>query len=233
MAIVSEQQVVESTDHFGGDQIIVATLPGAATIGNAVVVITFPEVTGRTVTNLTGAAASFTLLETNFASAHAAIATATTAAQTITLDEETDFSADVAFVNELSGIADPLDESGTSTTVTNGTNVTDHDLGTITPDGTDTVYYAAIVFSGSPGTVSNGTGTDLADWTEINVIEPNLKLYRRIVNGSSAAVTFRVTSSSARRSNGLFFALNGAAAGGGGQAHPLSGKFGLFLAGKL
>jgi hypothetical protein len=238
MAIASVQQIVETTDDFS-DGTMVATLPGAVTVGNAVVVITLPEQSGRTVTGISGAAASFTAIESMNTNppntsqiGRAAIATATTAAQTVTLDDTTDFGDDIVFANELSGCASPLDESGTSLTIHNATNVTDHNFGTITPDGTDTVYFVAIGFGDDPETISNGTGTDLADWTSVTSGLANIKIYRRIVNGSSAGVTFRITSSVSCQSNGIFFALNGAAAAGG-NANLLAGKFGLLLAGKL
>jgi hypothetical protein len=212
--IAHVQQVLESTDDFG-DQIMVATLPGAVTVGNGVVVVTIPEVGGISVTSITGAAASFTLLEgPQAAIGHAAIATATTAAQTVNVDDTTDFNGDVVFVHEASGVASPLDESGTSLQLNNGTNVTDHDFGTITPDGTDTAYYVAIVFSGNPGTISNATGTTLTDWTEVSTGLTTHRIYRRVVNNSGSGVRFHVTSSTARQSHGIFFALNGAAEGG-------------------
>jgi hypothetical protein len=223
MAIASVQQVMETTDSFD-DGTMVPTFAGAVTVGNAVVVLTIPEQSGRTVTGISGAAASFTTIESIASNpplfGHAAIATATTAAQTVTLDDTTEFGDDIVFINELSGCASPLDESGTSQTMTNGSSVTDHNCGTITPDGTDTVYFVVIGFSGDPGTISNGSGTDLADWTNVSTGLSTVKVYRRIVNSSSAAVTFRITTSNARQSNGIFFALNGAAAGGSTTLSP-------------
>jgi hypothetical protein len=217
--------VLESTDDFG-DQVMVATLPGAVTVGNGVVVVTIPE-GNLAVTSISGAAASFTLFEGPQAGyGHAAIATATTAAQTVNTDDTSDFNTDLVFVHEAAGIASPLDESGTSLQLTKGTNVTDHDFGTITPDGTDTAYYVWIVFSGNPGTISDATGTTLTDWTEVSTGAVTHRIYRRIVNNSSSGVRFHVTSSTARQSHGGFFALNGAAEGGGLVVNPLSGKGG-------
>jgi hypothetical protein len=208
MTIAVVQTKLETTDDFTSDTTMVGTFDSAVTVGNGVVAVVMPE--GNTVTGVTGCGTFAELAQqTGGGMTHlGAIATATTQAQTATLDDTTDFNGDVLWLGEFSGIKSPFAESGTSQFVDVGASQTTHATGvSITPTTENTLYLITASFNGNPGTITPSE----SGWVPISTGQATLYMAYKIVNGSTAAVSAQFTSGTARTSRILFSAVQGTA----------------------
>lgn len=188
----------------------VSAFAGATTVGN-LLIVTVGGATNRSVSSVSGLG-TWTQLEpvsngTIWADVWACICTSSGTDVTVTLSAGDGSTA--TSLMEFSGAADPLDESGTSVEV-NQSSVTTFTTGSITPDGTDTVFICC-------GRISSGVGgwTPDSDFTSVQTPSTgtNFNAFSMYKIQSGAASETNTTSwTTARNVVVAFAAVNGVAA---------------------
>jgi hypothetical protein len=213
--IANVQNRLEDTDDWTSNTTMVNTLAGAVTTNNGVTCICVPDRNREC--NAVSGAATYSEVVSEFAatpnsglSIFSAVATATTAAQTATATGTTDAGGDFLWCQEFSGIASPLNISGTQGFGNATVATTSHLSGaSVTPDTANTICYMAGGFCGSTGTVTHGGGS----WNVIATSDNTRYIAYMIQNGSTSAIDMSITTGNSRTSLLVYGCIAGSVSG--------------------
>lgn len=195
-----------------GGQIIVTGLT-TTTAGNTLIIYATSDSDTRTVSSATCNGDTVTALHTEYSSRSAylgGVVVATTGTScTVTLNGASLGAGASVVVEEWSGGAASLTESGTSTGSIN-TGVTAHAAATVTPSNAPVLYVSVLILSGSSGGMTHD-----ADFTGATTGSGTVmyRAYRTQADTTAQGITFTTTNS--RSSNVSLAALEGASSGGG------------------
>ena len=187
----------------------------STTVGNALAVIV-QNGGNRTVSSITGLAASYTQLHqegplssTWYNSIYAGIVTSSGTSITVTMNANTGDAEDRVTVLELSGVLDPVAESGTSTGSIN-TAANTHAAASVTPDTAEVIFLAALRLSGSSGGYSNLT----AGFTHTSAFAAGVHRVDYKIQSTTDASGYSVDTGTARNSAVALAGLRGVVSGG-------------------
>lgn len=228
IAVVNQSTQTGALTSAGSSITIAST-----TVGNALVVVV-QNGGNRTVSSITGlATGGYTQLHqegplssTWYNSIYAAIVTSSGTSITVTMNANTADAEDRVTVFELSGVLDPIAESGTSTGAIAAAANT-HTAAAVTPDTAEVFFVGVLRISGSSG----GWTTD-PDFTTSTAFTPTVQRVDYRIQSNTTAQSYVIGTTTARNSNIALAAVRGVLAAstvinplsgvGSGAAQPLA-----------